>query len=389
MVLAVTTSVLFLLALVSPYRLHGLHAVSLAAVFVLAVLFIEEGREFAAAVVKQVAPGRWERRDAYDFVAVAGAAVITFYLSIDGGLALGAVVASSAVGLAAAVIKPAYAVPAFCGSFAGMACGNTFTGATLILAAVLAGLVYVMCRHVFNGFGGKLGTVAFSGCLLALLLSRCGFAEASVPDSEIVLPLVAVSILAAVATYAMAVRLRLNVVFSSALVGLIAGVLLPILYPVHGGTLAVMAFCASFAGMSGRQRISNEAYIAVAGVVCAVVFIYSTPYFGGAGGKLGTIAFGSVMFAFGLQKGGRLLARRTLPEGLLLRPVVQSDRCTHCDRCAAVCPVGMLRKLGDRIVVGDARSCIGCLACVEACSADAIRVRRGLRRSLNSQQMHL
>jgi hypothetical protein len=33
-----------------------------------------------------------------------------------------------------------------------------------------------------------------------------------------------------------------------------------------------------------------------------VVFIFSTPHMGGAGGKLGTIAFGSVLSVVGYQK---------------------------------------------------------------------------------------
>jgi len=40
--------------------------------------------------------------------------------------------------------------------------------------------------------------------------------------------------------------------------------------------------------------------MAIAGVICALVFMFTSPYLGGAGGKLGTIAFGTVIALKGM-----------------------------------------------------------------------------------------
>ena len=46
-----------------------------------------------------------------------------------------------------------------------------------------------------------------------------------------------------------------------------------------------------------------------AGIICGFVFIYSSPHLGGAGGKLGTIAFGSVIALKGIVLGSTSFAR--------------------------------------------------------------------------------
>jgi len=53
--------------------------------------------------------------------------------------------------------------------------------------------------------------------------------------------------------------------------------------------------------------------------------------------------------------------------------------CHQCENppCAAVCPVGAIRKLRSGLVEVDAARCIGCGACVEACPFGAITVVNG------------
>jgi hypothetical protein len=80
---------------------------------------------------------------------------------------------------------------------------------------------------------------------------------------------------------------------ASGIVGVVAGLILPVLFPEIGGTLAVMAICASFVGMSSAKHFPNALPLAVAGLFLGLIFIYSMPFLGGAGGKLGTMAFGS------------------------------------------------------------------------------------------------
>lgn len=59
----------------------------------------------------------------------------------------------------------------YCGSFAGM-CSTSFfiTANELYLMSMLGGIIYALLLPLFNGLGGKLGTVAFISVALFYLL---------------------------------------------------------------------------------------------------------------------------------------------------------------------------------------------------------------------------
>jgi hypothetical protein len=71
--------------------------------------------------------------------------------------------------------------------------------------------------------------------------------------------------------------------------------LLPVLFGAPGRLLAAATYSASFAGMTNPGRIPNEGWIGAAGVGVGLVVVYTVPFVGGSGGKLGTIAFGSCL----------------------------------------------------------------------------------------------
>jgi hypothetical protein len=59
----------------------------------------------------------------------------------------------------------------YCGSFIGMSQPLTeHHYAFIAFAALLSGLVYCCSGQILNGFGGKLGTLAFVGVALAIFL---------------------------------------------------------------------------------------------------------------------------------------------------------------------------------------------------------------------------
>ncbi|HHY44249.1 MAG TPA: hypothetical protein GX512_00870 [Firmicutes bacterium] len=227
------------------------------------------------------------------FLSVFVGALVSYWLNVN--LGLGAVVASALVGVLAGVVVPAYGVPIYCGSFVGMASPKVLNETGIILAAAVAGVIYVLAQDVFNGFGGKLGTIACSGCILACTFLRHPLLSGVVPTWDVGSRLIVTSVVAAVAAYYVNVRMGKGAVLGSALVGLAGGLILPALFPEIGASLATVAICASFAGMSSKARIPNELLMAIAGVIVGLVFMFSSPYLGGAGGKLGTTAFGSVI----------------------------------------------------------------------------------------------
>ena len=298
-ILAVMTLILFALTFTGTYITHGITWLLLLQVLFFLSLVYEDYRlkikDFTEMKIKE---SSFERDDVYNFLAVVLCALITYVFSYH--LEMGPVVASGLVGIMAALIISKHTVAAFCGSFVGMACNTLLINHWyVLLAGIIAGLVFVFSKNVFKGFGGKLGTIAFTGCVWAALITRRGFTGDSIVNWDTGKYLLIYSVLAAVITYILNVRLNNSAVISSGAVGVSAGLIMPVIYPQMGAIIAVMMYCASFAGMANLERIPNEIYMVITGILCALFFIYSAPYLGGAGGKLGTIAFASCIIMRG------------------------------------------------------------------------------------------
>ncbi len=232
--------------------------------------------------------------NALNFLAVVAGALITYILSID--LGLGAVTASGLIGVLAALVIPDYAVPAYCGSFAGMSSARLLGSHwEIVLAGSIAGLIFILTDCAYPGFGGKLGAIAFTGCVIMGLSLRRPFIVTPIPDPSVAMVIIIASVAATVATYWLSITLGHGAVMASGFVGLLGGLILPAIYPDTGPLLAVMVICASFSGMSSAAKFPSITMMLGAGLVTGVIFVYSMPQLGGAGGKLGTIAFASVM----------------------------------------------------------------------------------------------
>ncbi len=234
------------------------------------------------------------------FLAVFVGTLLTFAINVE--LNLGPVVAASTVAIIATLIVPKYDVPVYCGAFVGMACPSVFYNYPLIsLAGLTAGIFFVFSNKVFNGYGGKLGTIAFTGCIATTLVTRIPPIIAPIPLQETHLLLIIYSVAGALLTYLLNIRLGHSPVISSGIIGLMGGLFLPVMHPEVGEMFAIMVICASFVGMSSKDKVPNEAYMVIAGLFCALFFIYTSTYLGGLGGKLGTIAFGSAIAVRGLS----------------------------------------------------------------------------------------
>ncbi len=245
------------------------------------------------------------------FVAVVLGAVITFWMSVD--LGLGAVIASSLVGIAASLWRKELGAPAFCGSFAGMASAEVFGHPQMLLAGAICATLFVASKHVFKGFGGKLGTIAWAGTVATAVISRRPLPGEAVYMWSIGAPLIVYATVGAVLTFVLSHRYKAGPVLASGVIGLLAGLLLPLAHGAEtGGLYAVSAFCGSFAGMSGLERFKHAGWMVPAGAVCGLILMYSAPFIGGAGGKLGTAAFGAVIGVHGLTQIVAITLRRSL-----------------------------------------------------------------------------
>jgi hypothetical protein len=249
---------------------------------------------------------RVTRTDLGNAGAVAVAAPVTYALSVHVGV--GPVVASALVGLCAHLLTETYGAPAYCGSFVGMA--TPAAGADLgsvAAAGAAAAVAFVAAKRAFNGFGGKLGTTAFVGCLSVTAVGGLAPGTGTVPEPTAAAGLVVAAAVAAVVTFAVSVRLGHGPVVGSAVVGLVAGTVCPPLF-AGGDAVATVAFCASFVGMAAEERIPTPGAMLLAGGTAGVGFVGAAPYFVGFGGKLGTIAFAACLVTAGLRSLGRLLA---------------------------------------------------------------------------------
>mmetsp|Transcript_12390 Transcript_12390/g.20161 ORF Transcript_12390/g.20161 Transcript_12390/m.20161 type:complete len:354 (-) Transcript_12390:1132-2193(-) len=232
--------------------------------------------------------------------------------------ALGAVLASSTVGLLVGLVDKQRAVGVFTGTFAGMVSDSNLSYWTSILVLGLITAVLFRLFTLYNfasGVGGRLGFTAQLACTATLLLyfaAGAGHADAFYDPSQYAgfsagLAAATVALTAAAAAATLWVRARRHrapggsddVVTASALVGLAGAVLARAAAgPGHpwGADLALAAYCGSFVGMSGAARLPHAGAFLLAGAAAGALLAAARGVLvGGYGGKLGTLAFAGVL----------------------------------------------------------------------------------------------
>ncbi|MCL6217865.1 hypothetical protein [Zunongwangia pacifica] len=115
--------------------------------------------------------------DLQDIVYISLGALLTYFISVD--LEFGSVIAAGFTGTLASYLPNIFRktwiqrvpVAAYCGAFVGMTAPAVSSGYTFIIfSAFLTGALFISAKNVFNGFGGKLGTIAFGGVALSSLI---------------------------------------------------------------------------------------------------------------------------------------------------------------------------------------------------------------------------
>lgn len=226
-------------------------------------------------------------------------ALSTFYFAKFGSIS--AVLASSLVGILGSLLFRRYEIEIFTGSFVGMSSIIIFSDSGIIFASLIASITYLMGKNVFVGIGGKLGSSAFIGTLSVALFFGVNVWNLDIVAINTTLPLwfvtvcCLVSALASVATSQLAQRhFKGSVVLGSSVVGIL-GYVLSLTFGIYSGLFAGTIFAASFAGMSQIKILKNPLYFAIAGLITATIFLGSSTFLLGLGGKMGTSAFIGVL----------------------------------------------------------------------------------------------
>lgn len=223
-----------------------------------------------------------------------GAYILNIYLN------QGAIIAASLVGIVGALLVNKRAVAIYTGAFVGMVSPELLHDFShILIACIIAGIIFEFADEVFNGIGGKLGTIAFSSWIILFILSDLNLINPTM-NGTLSLEIFLISLIGVLSTYFLHIYLKKDVVGSSAIVSLIGALILPQIFPQSDSNLSVLMMAATFAGMSSKERLENFYEIFLIAFFVAVFFVYSYTHLGGGGGKLGTIAFGCVLGSNGI-----------------------------------------------------------------------------------------
>ena len=200
----------------------------------------------------------------------------------------------------------------YCGAFAGMTSSHVLPGTSwVVLAGILAGIIYSLSKHFWVGIGGKLGTIAFAGTALTVIVARLagwnhGDPAATTLDGPVLWAVFGIGIVAAPLTYWFSEPCKFGAVFASAVPSAVLGLSLDLLsapWQVKLMPLAAAWLGASFAGMTSMERLAGRYWmLPLLGLIFAFLFAGSGPRVHGFGGLLGTTALVSVLAGLGLAR---------------------------------------------------------------------------------------
>ncbi len=101
--------------------------------------------------------------------------------------------------------------------------------------------------------------------------------------------------LGAITTYLLSNKFHLSTTISSSLVGFLGVIIFEKINKEKYKLVPASLYCGSFIGMSAMVVVHNPLVILIAGILGGLIFVKSQNYFIGIGGKLGTMAFISVV----------------------------------------------------------------------------------------------
>ena len=255
-------------------------------------------------------PVDWRRPDAAVIVAAVAGAVAGHTLTTRAGLhpALAGSLAGalvSALSWAGLAVVGTWAPAFYVGAFAGTGAAVILHGAPwVLLAGLLAGLMWAALPDAWAGVGGKMGLTALVSAGTAVLLSERigGNHPPQLPPQRLDLAhavAVPLATLSALLTRRLIQRHGLSAVAASAMPTAAVASLLFLAHVQLAGPLAAAWFAGSFVGMTHPTRIGSNAGLGVASVLLGVVLLRLQSPMVGWAGVLGATAFACVLAAIG------------------------------------------------------------------------------------------
>lgn len=216
--------------------------------------------------------------------------IITYELSNI--LSLSIVVSSALVGLAGYLVSSKYSIAIYTGSFAGMSSVLMFNRLEILVVAIIAAIVFQIVKNVFNGFGGRLGTIAFiATTITGLIFNRSGLPADQFYDTWLIFLFALAGVLI---SWLIHNRFNKSPVIASAVPGLIIGIIFGQIFS-ELEIYSYIFFTATFVGMASNYVVMNIYKSLFIGVILSIIFLSFFHFFNGFGGKMGLMAFISLL----------------------------------------------------------------------------------------------
>ena len=227
----------------------------------------------------------------------------TYAINIYAGQ--GPVISASLICLIGGLFFGNYAGINNSGAFAGMS-SRVFVPSIVytLFDGLLVGALWIVLIKSFLGYGGKQGTIAFIGVSVSSFIlyfinpvTYFNLNAYLVVGATYVILVVAFSAIGTVSTLVLQEKViqktfkKNDGIIGAALIGLIAGFLIPTLPLPYSSTLPAVVAAGSYAGMSSRNILKNDVDFLAVGMITGIVFIALLPVSIECGGKLGTSAF--------------------------------------------------------------------------------------------------
>jgi hypothetical protein len=232
----------------------------------------------------------------FDLIFAALGVVVTYELTFL--FSVSTVITSAGVGILGYFLFKKHAMAIYCGSFAGMTSSQILNHYEIIVLALICAVVYLFVKTIFDGYGGRLGTIAFVSTTITVLI----FNKTELPTFETfnIWVIIVFSIMGVIIPYLIQHKLNQSSIISSAVPSLVIG-LVSLIFPsmlIYSGVF----FTASFVGMSSKNVIPNFYSGLFIGLILSIIFFTFFNFYNGFGGKMGLSALISVIIYVGINK---------------------------------------------------------------------------------------